>query len=75
MGEQNFKIGDKVIYLKTKEECEILGDKNTPYKHMFFEPILPTVGSDFILGVVPSEKDKFYPLIHCLQSEIQRKED
>lgn len=75
MSNENFKIGDIVVYLKTKEECEILGDKNTPYKHLHFNPILPLPGNDFILGVIPTVKDKLYPLIHCSKNEIRKAGD
>ena len=72
MSNENFKIGDRVIYIKTNEECEIVGDTNTEYKHLHFKPILPLPGHDFILAVIPTVKDEFYPLVHCLKTDIQK---
>lgn len=83
---QDFKIGDRVIYIGLNtpiinrgRKGKIVGDRDNPYVLDNGVPIYPYAGQEYLLLQDWTEADnhkkiKVIPLAHVLKSEI-RKED
>ena len=72
MENNKFKIGDKVVELMQGIKCEIIADKDTPYK---FAPLLkdiyPNAGCDFVLKERDLKGRGVVPFIHSPEGLLE----